>query len=189
MPHASDDKIRGHFLYWQCRLRQIAMRAGKGRPSPGMQPRVLERSGEIVSEALTVLIVPEAPEESTSFLRFNVQKSHDPRTVYEKGLQFLQSTHFHHPESFSDEMTALFPPGSTLAQRLLKLKTCLLEFDELSQNFKMLAAVRKLGRRENAFEATIWHNRTFNPAIPNDSIVLGFKPDWRSAQSHPESAG
>jgi hypothetical protein len=189
MPHASDDKIRSHFLYWQCRLRQIAMRAGKGRPSPGMQPRVLERSGAVVSEALTVLIVPLDPQESTSFLRFNVQKSNDPRVVYDRGLQFLQSTHFHHPEQFGDELTALFAPGSALATRLLKLKTCLLEFDELSQNFKMLTAVRRIGRREAAFEATIWHNRTFNLAIPNDSIVLGLKPDWRSAQAHPESTG
>lgn len=187
MPHASDDRIRSHFLYWQCRLRQIAMREGKGRPSPGMQPRVLERSGEVVSEALTVLIVPLEPEESTAFLRFNVQKSNDPQVVYDKGLQFLQSTHFHHPERFRDELTALFVPDSRLAARLLKLKTCLLEFDELSQNFKMLTAIRKLGRREGAFQATIWHNRTFNPAIANDSIVLGFTPDWRSAQAHPQS--
>jgi hypothetical protein len=186
MPHQSDDKIRHHFLYWQCRLRQIATRSSQGRPSPGMQPRVLERSGKLVCDALTVLIVPIAPDESTAFFRFNVQRSNDPRTVYEKGLQYLQSTYFQKPDLFSDELTALFAPNSRLAKRLNGLKTCLLEFDELAQNFKMLTKVRKLSPRESAFEATLWHNRTFNPEISNESIVLGFKPDWRSAQAHPE---
>ena len=186
MPHESDDKIRHHFLYWQCRLRQIATREGQGRPSPGMQPRVLERTGKLVSDALTVLIVPVAPEESTTFFRFNVQRSNDPRIIYEKGLEFLQSTYFQKPNLFSDELTALFVPDSGLAKRMIGLKTCLFEFDELAQNFKMLAKVRKLSPRETAFEATLWHNRTFNPEIPNESIVLGFKPDWRSAQAHPE---
>jgi hypothetical protein len=186
MPHTSDDKIRHHFLYWQCRLRQIATRAAQGRPSPGMQPRVLERSGEVVCEALTVLIVPLEPKESTAFFRFNVQRSNDPRAIYDKGLQYLQSTYFQKPDLFSDELTALFPAGAKLADRLLALKTCLLEFDELSQNFKMLAKVRKLGSREAARQATLWHNRTFNPDLPNDAVVLGLEPDWGSAQAHPE---
>lgn len=188
MPHSSDDRIRHHFLYWQCRLRQIATRSGQGRPSPGMRPRVLERSGAIVSDSLTVLIVPLEPKESTAFFRYNVQRSHDPKTVYQKGLEYLQSTYFQKPELFSDELTAVFQPDSKLATRLLTLKTCLIEFDELSQNFKMLAKVRKLGPREAAFQATLWHNRTFNPEIPNDSIILGLTPDWRSAQAHPEAA-
>ncbi|MEZ5923093.1 MAG: hypothetical protein R3D57_01785 [Hyphomicrobiaceae bacterium] len=186
MPHTSDTQIRDHFLYWQCRLRQIATRSADGRPSPGMRPRVLERSGALVSEALTVLIVPLEPKESTAYFRFNVQRSNDPRAVFDKGLQYLQSTYFQKPELFSDELTALFGVRSKLADRMLSLKTCLLEFDELSQNFKMLAKVRRLKPREAAFQATLWHNRTFNPAIPNDAIVLGLKPDWSSAQAHPE---
>ena len=133
-------------------------------------------------------IVPLEPKESTAFFRYNVQRSHDPKTVYQKGLEYLQSTYFQKPDLFSDELTAVFQPGSELAARLLALKTCLIEFDELSQNFKMLAKVRKLGPREAAFHATLWHNRTFNPEIPNDLIILGLTPDWRSAQAHPETA-
>ena len=53
---------------------------------------------------LTVLIVPLAPEESTTFFRFNVQRSNDPRIVYEKGLQYLQSTYFQKPDLFSDAL-------------------------------------------------------------------------------------
>jgi hypothetical protein len=188
MPNSSDAKIREHFLYWQCRLRQIATRSDQGRPSPGMQARVLERSGAVVSEALTVLMVPLEPKESTAFFRYNVQRSHDPRIVYQKGLEYLQSTYFQKPDLFNDELTALFAPESELARRILDLGTCLLEFEELSQNFKLLAKTRKLAPREAAFQATLWHNRTFNPLIPNDSVVLGFKPDWRSAQSRPGAA-
>jgi hypothetical protein len=188
MPQASDSEIRHHFLYWQCRLRQIAARSGQGRPSPGMQPRVLERSGRIVSETLTVLLVPLEPKESTAFFRYNVQRSHDPRIIYQKGLEFLQGTYFQKPALFSDELTALFAPGSKRAQALLGLGTCLLEFEELSQNFKILAKVRKLRSDEAAFQATVWHNRTFNPAIPNHPVILGFRPDWHSAQSHSVAA-
>ena len=39
------DRIRDHFLGWQCRIRQIAMRQEGGRPSPGMRPRRAHHSG------------------------------------------------------------------------------------------------------------------------------------------------
>ncbi len=45
MPAKGD--IRDHFLAWQCRIRQMAMREQGGRPSPGMRPRVLTVAGRI----------------------------------------------------------------------------------------------------------------------------------------------
>ena len=60
------------------------MRQDGGRPSPGMRPRVLTTLGRELSPALTVLLVPKEPEESTAFFRFQVQKTHDPREIYEK---------------------------------------------------------------------------------------------------------
>jgi hypothetical protein len=32
-----------------------------------------------------------------------------------------------------------------------------------------------------AREAAIWHNRLFNPALPDTVHVLEFKPDWTSS--------
>lgn len=186
MKAAADTVIRDHFLGWQCRVRQHAMRFDNGRPSAGMRPAVYRPGGELITRALTVLIVPEEPDEHTDFFRFQVQKTPDPRTVYEKGLSYLQSTYYQQPKLFSDEMTALFMPGSDLAATMSGAGEVLLEFDALAQNYKMMCAVRKLGAREAAFQATIWHNRMFNPDIPNGAVILGFKPQWRSAQAHPE---
>ncbi len=70
--------LRDDFLAWQCRIRQIAMRQDGGRPSPGMRPRVRDRSGRELSPALTVLIVPRDPAESTDFFRFQVMKTARP---------------------------------------------------------------------------------------------------------------
>ena len=32
--------LRDHFMGWQCRIRQHAVRTGKGRPTEGMTPTV-----------------------------------------------------------------------------------------------------------------------------------------------------
>ncbi|MEZ5776286.1 MAG: hypothetical protein R3D33_16725 [Hyphomicrobiaceae bacterium] len=186
MEKLTDSRIRDHFLGWQCRVRQFAMRQHGGRPIPPMCPRVLYANGEPMAEALIVLIVPRLPKESTAFFRFQVQKTVDPRVTYERGLDYLSSTFFQRPELFRDEMTALFQPGSALAATLLAAGEVILDFDGLGQSYKMICRVRKVPRRDGAHAATVWHNRIFNPAIPADAIVLGFAPDWSSAQAHPE---
>jgi chorismate dehydratase len=33
--------------------------------------------------------------------------------------------------------------------------------------------------------ASIWHNRLFNPNLPDDVRVLGFQPDWSAAEAAP----
>ena len=86
--------LREHFLAWQCRIRQIAMRQAGGRPSPGMRPRVLDASGGELAGALTVLIIPRDPAESTDFFRFQVLKTADPRDLYERALGYLQADYF-----------------------------------------------------------------------------------------------
>lgn len=186
MKVATNAKIRDHFLGWQCRVRQHAMRFDQGRPSEAMRPSVFRPGGELIARAITVLIVPEEPEEHTDFFRFQVQKTNDPRVRYERGLAYLQSTYFQKPALFSDEMTALFSAGSKLAQTIAGAGEVLLEFDAFAQNYKMMCAVRKLAQREAAYQATLWHNRMFNPDIPNGAVILGLKPQWRSAQAHPE---
>ena len=63
----SASSFRDDFLAWQCRIRQIAMRAEGGRPSQGMRPRVLDEAGTELAAALTVRPVPKKPEELTAF--------------------------------------------------------------------------------------------------------------------------
>lgn len=189
MKRVSDDEMKRQFLAWQCRIRQIAVRQHAGRPAPGMQPRVLTPSGENLLPAMTVLIVPDDPDETTAFFRFQIQKSPDPRRVYESVLQYLQGEHYQDSDRFSDEMTALFAPRSPTAAKLLEVNHCLLEFEQYSQLWRLSSTVRRLPTRAPARQATLWHNRAFNPAIPSDAVVLGLRPDWRSAAASPLPPG
>jgi hypothetical protein len=38
-----------------------------------------------------------------------------------------------------------------------------------------------LNQRAAAREASLWHNRIFNPSLPDDVLVLELKPDWSKA--------
>ncbi len=71
--------IQNHFIGWQCRVRQYAMRNGEGRPTSGMRPNVFMENGEEVSSALTLLLVPAQPLESIHQFRFMSQETHDPQ--------------------------------------------------------------------------------------------------------------
>ena len=141
------ETLRRQFLLWQCRIRQIAMRADGGRPSEGMRPKILSPDDRILSDGVIVLLVRTEPGESTDFFRFQVQKNHDPNEVYEKGLAFLQSTHYHRANQFSDEMTALFLPESRLATLLVELRTCRLVFRQFGQSYRLPCSVHELGPR------------------------------------------
>ncbi len=157
------------------------MRQDGGRPSPGMRPRVLRASGEEMAGALTVLLVPKKPDESTSFFRFQVMRTSDPRDLYERGLAYLQADYFHQPQNFSDRVTAVLDSASALAAMLLAEKTCMLEFEQFSQVFRLPCAVRVLGAREEAREASLWHNRIFNPSLPDNVLVFELRPHWDEA--------
>ena len=173
--------LRQQFLFWQCRIRQIAMREDGGRPAEGMRPKVLSPDSRTLSEGLVVLLVRSDPTESTDFFTFQVKQNHDPNEVYQKGLAFLQSTHYHRPNQFSDEMTALFLPESRLAALLVVLRTCRLDFRQFSQAYRLPCIVREIEPCEPAYRNTLWHNRLFNTQLSDDVRVLGFKPDWVGA--------
>lgn len=171
---------RDDFLGWQCRIRQIAMRQDGGRPSPGMRPRVLDALGHELSPALTVLIIPRDPTESTDFFRFQVLKTSDPRDLYERSLGYLQADYFQKPERFGDLMTAVIPEASPLASHTDG--ACVLEFDQFSQRYVVPCSASVLRADDPARQATLWHNRLFNPTLPDEIMVLGFRPDWKSAE-------
>lgn len=177
--------LKQHFLGWQCRIRQIAMRKDGGRPSSGMRPKLLSPDGQELSPGLSIVIVPETPHESTEFFRFQILKTHDPRQVYEKGLTYLQATHFQKPKTFSDRMTALFSRGAELPEHLLAVGHCVLEFAQFSQSYRLVCKVEGLDNKDDAAQATIWHNRLFNPNLPADIQVLAFSPDWTVSTADP----
>lgn len=132
-----------------------------------------------------MLLIPTAPEESTAFFRFQVQRSNDPREIYERGLAFLRSDHFQRPKDFSERLTAALPSGSAVAATLLAHPACVLEFDEFRQSYRLPCAVLDLPTADPAREATLWHNRIFSPALPDDTTVLSFRPDWTNATADP----
>ena len=175
--------LRDDFLAWQCRIRQIAMRQDGGRPSPGMRPRLLDRDGTELAPALTVLIVPRDPAESTAFFRFQVLKTADPRDLLERALTFLQADYFQRPETFGDKLVAVLPQASPLASSLVSKGKCVLAFDQFNQTYRLPCAVFELEPGEEMRDAVIWHNRAFNPALPDEVTVLLFAPDWASAET------
>jgi len=175
--------LRDEFIGWQCRLRQLAVRDYAGRPTSGMRPRVTTQGGEEIASAITVLIVPRDPENSTRRFRYEVLKTHDPIERYDKALQILASNYFQRPREFSDVMTALFGPGLPLVDRLLTEGRCVLEFSQFSKGYRIPCAIDELVENDQFYQATYWHNRLYNPNIPAGIRVLAFAPDWPHASS------
>jgi len=173
--------LRQQFLGWQCRIRQIAVREGGGRPSAAMRPRVTTVDGDEIAPGVIVLIVESDPRESTTLFRHQFLKTHDPNERYGKILEILQASHFQQPAEFSDVMTALFGPGSATAARLLSHGRCLLEFEEYAQGYRIPCSVAALAEAHPAFQSTYWHNRMFNPHLPAGIQILSFTPDWTHA--------
>ncbi len=183
MKPPAGQSLRDEFLAWQCRIRQIAMRQDGGRPSPGMRPRLLDQAGRDLVPALTVLMIPRDPSESTAFFRFQVMRLADPRELYEHALGFLQADYFQQPASFSDQLLAILPEGSKVAAALVADGRCILAFEQFSQAYRLPCAVSALQPGDAARDAAIWHNRLFNPALPETVHVVAFKPDWASARA------
>ena len=148
-----------------------------------MRPRVLDRSGRELSPALTVLIIPRDSAESTAFFRFQVMRSADPRDLYERALSYLQADYFQLPAAFGDVLTAALPPNSEFAAGLIGDGRCILEFEQFSQLYRLPCAAFETEAGEAIREATLWHNRLFNPSLPDDVLVVGFRPDWKSAET------
>ena len=182
---AAQAKMREHFLGWQCRLRQYAVRQGDGRPTAGMRPEVTVNGDAAPLGQITVLIVKQAPEESTAQFRHMVRKTHDPVQRLESALKTLQATYFQYPREFSDTLTALFGPGSQAAERLVRTGRCRLDFEQYSQSYRLPCQVRRLAETEPAYQATYWHNSLFNPNLPSGVSILAFTPDWAHAAAEP----
>jgi hypothetical protein len=183
MRRISNAALKAQFLGWQCRIRQIAMRDYGGQPLPAMRPRVSRKSGEVLSPGMIVLLIPVEPSASTAFFRFQIQKARELSAVREAGIKYMSGDFYQLPENFSDELTAVFGASSELAASMLKPREVLLDFEQYSQSYRMFCRVRKLGAKDAAREASLCQARLFNPNISNEATVLGFKPDWKTAQA------
>ena len=174
-----------HFLGWQCRVRQIAMRKGDGRPSPGMCPAVVSLGGEKIASAVTLLLIPRNHSDSTAFFRFQAQRTHDPREAFEKGLAYLQESYYQRSGRFSDRMLGVFAEDSAMAHRCLEEGACVLVFEQFSQSYRLECAVAEVDRESDDWDAVFWHNRLFNPALTDAMLMLGFTPDWSRSLAEP----
>jgi len=176
--------LRAHFLGWQCRVRQLAVRQGGGRPTGGMRPRVLlEPDGDL--GVITVLINKSEPQSMISQFHHLARKTHDPVERYDNAVKLLSAAYYQRPEEFSDELTALFGKVSHTADRLLADGRCRLLFEQFSQSYDLPCALRLLPEDHSAYQATYWHNSLFNPNIPGGARVLAFRPDWSHATAKP----
>jgi hypothetical protein len=182
---AAQAAMRDAFLGWQCRLRQLAMRQGAGRPTSGMRPLVTVQGEAQPLGQITVLIVRQAPEQSTAQFRYAVKRTLDPVERWEAAVTSMQASYFQQPGAFSDTLTALFGQGSEAAEWLVLAGKARLDFEQYSQRFRLPCTVRALAERHPFHQATYWHNHLFNPNMPAAVRVLAFQPDWAHAEADP----
>jgi hypothetical protein len=172
------------FLGWQCRIRQLAARQEGGRPSAGMRPRVMWASGEALSDGIVTLIIETEPADNTQLFRYQYLRTQDPNERYDNMLEILQGSYFQDPARFSDLITALFGPESSLAAQLLREGRCVLDFEQYTQGYRIPCAVSRLAESHPFHQATLWHNRMFNHQLPAGVQILAFRPDWPHASAY-----
>jgi len=190
--------LRDEFIAWQCRLRRRAMREAGGRPSPGMCPRAFERSGDLISEAVVVLLARADSAAIAPLLEFQFKRTHDPLDRYEKAVTALSAEYYQRPANFTGMLSALFGGESSTVNRLLgrfdahreaapSSAACVLAFEETNRTYRLPCEVELLSADDAVDRATYWHNALFNPNLPPDVTVLAFKPDWLHASREHES--
>ena len=179
-------RLRDHFVGWQCRIRADAMRRRAGQPSPGMRPQVLSAAGEELAPAMTTLLVRREAESFAPEFRHLARRTHDPRDRREAALALLAERYYQHARDFSDVQTATFAAGSPLAANLEREGRCVLAFAQDSQRYTLPCTVQRLGGDDPRREETWWHNALFNPQLPPDIPVLAFAPRWLEAIAYPD---
>ncbi len=181
----SENPLKLAFLKWQCRVRQIAMREEEGRPGAATMPSVL-LSGDTQPLGHIITVLNRAPAHSvTAELLHMARKTNDPAIRRQQAIQFLSAEYYQRPQRFSDVLTATFQPESDGAARLLDKRECVLEFDAFAQDFRLWCKVWRLEANNSLYQATVAHNRLFNPSLPDNTIVLGFEPDWTRSSADP----
>lgn len=181
----SDHPLRNAFLKWQCRVRQMAMRDNDGRPDDAIMPAVvLPDQDEPMGHIITVM--SKAPGYSvTPELEHMSAKTNDPALRRDAAIRFLSAGYYQKAAEFSDILTATFPPGSEGATQIHTAGQCRLVFDAFTQRFDLTCKVWRLAPHNLLHQATMAHNKLFNPAIPPNTEMLGFEPDWSASSADP----
>ena len=175
--------LKLHFLGWQCRVRQLAVRQHEGRPTPGMRPGV--RFDGMPAGDITTVLVKSDPAHFVARFRYMYQRTQDPAERRQSALEFLSDAYYQRPREFSDRLSALFGPRSSLADQLGDAGRCELAFHQFSQSYRIPCTIAELAGDDLDFEFTLAHNRLFNPGMPPGVRVLGFTPNWPAAQAEP----
>lgn len=179
----AEQQLRTHFLGWQCRIRQHAVRMEEGKPSQGMQPTVVVDDEAIAS--LTVLINKKELAELVTEFSYMYKKTDDPALRRKDLLKVLVAGYFQQLEEFSDRLTALFSPSSEITDKLLEHKNVFLYFNQHNQQYKIPCLVQELSSEDPEYQATFWHNSIFNTNLPADVRILAFAPDWSRTHAEP----
>ena len=178
--------LRMAFLKWQCRVRQMMMRDNLGRPDDSITP-ALFLPGEEEPLGHIITLLNKSPSYAvTPELLHMAQKTNDPAQRRDQAIRFFSATYYQKAGEFSDILTATFPPGSPGAAMIREAETVRLRFDAYQQVFDLDCRVWRLGPQNPLHQATLAHNRLFNPALPHDTEVLGFEPNWDGSTSVPE---
>ncbi|MGB0853127.1 MAG: hypothetical protein ACPGVA_12585 [Pikeienuella sp.] len=180
----SDHPLRKAFLGWQCRVRQMMMRDEGGRPTDAITPALtLPGADEPMGHIITV--ISKSPAYSlTPEMNHMAKKTPDTAKWREEALKFFSATYYQKSHEFSDILTSTFPPRSTGAATIRAADRVTLTFDAYGQRFDLDCKVWKLSRRNPLYQATVAHNRLFNPALHPDTEVLGFEPNWDQSSSN-----
>lgn len=176
--------LKTNFLKWQCHVRQLMMRQDMGRPGDAIIPEViLNDETEPMGHVITILNKAPAYSLVPEMLHL-ARKTKDPAHHRSQALNFFSATYYQKYKEFSDLLTATFPPGSPGAAKIREAEYCTLRFEAFSQEFNLHCRVWALAPHNPMHEATMAHNRLFNPALPSDIVVLGFEPDWDKSTSN-----
>ena len=180
---ANAQVMHEHFLGWQCRLRQHAMRREGGRPSAGMRPCV--SANENILGELIVLIVKREAQEFVPQFQHMVRKTFDPADRFANAQRFFSEAYYQRPVEFAGELTALCSTDSQIANQILNAEQCELHFEQFSQSYTLPCNAKRLDAEHAYYQFTYWHNHLFNPVIPPNVNILVFSPQWGNAQADP----
>ena len=175
--------LRHHFINWQCRIRQHAVRMHGGQPSEGMYASVIIDNQELAK--LIVLINKLELDQLVKEFRFMYKKTHDPALRRDSLLKVLVAGYFQYAEEFSDRLTASLSVESKVATKLLTADSVLLNFYQQNQLYNIPCTVKELDVDEYEFQATFWHNSIFNSNLPPTIRIIAFDPDWENAHADP----
>ena len=177
--------LRGAFLFWQCRVRQIAMREDMGRPG-GAIIAALTLAGETQPMGHVITLMLKAPAYSkTPEMRHIAASTYDPAQRREKALELFSDTYYQNAREFSDVLTTTFPPDSPGAAAICAAETCTLTFESYGQRFDLFCKASALSGEDPVFQASWCHNLLFNPSLHPEAVILCFEPNWGRSSAEP----